>query len=91
MEQSSVQAQVQRGGVDIYVEEAVGGRLIRVRGNSGGVVLERAHEEAEFQKCTADKRGGNLEGGRTSNLCGVLTLGAEDGEMPGDRMSGSSV
>ena len=29
-------------------------------------------------------------GGGGSHLCGVLNLGYEDGEMPGDRLFGSS-
>ena len=69
----------------------VEGKFIRVWGNSGGVVLEGAHGELARKKCTTDKGGGNWGGGGgTSYLCGILTPGAEDSDMPGDRLSGSS-
>ena len=58
-------------------------------GNIVIVVLDGAHGEAAYQKCTVDKGGGNLGGG-CSYLCGFLPPGAEDGEIPGDRLSGST-
>ena len=63
VERISVQVQGHRGGVGIQGEEAVEGKLLRVWGNSGGIVLEGAHGEAERKKCTADEEGGNLGGG----------------------------
>ena len=40
-------------GGDIQGEEAVEGKFFRVRGNSGGVILEGAPVEASWNKCTA--------------------------------------
>ena len=89
-DRSSIQAQGYRGRGCMQGEEAVEGKLLRMRGKIGGVVLNRSHGEAVCQKCTADKGGVNLGGG-DSILCGVLPPGAEDGEMSGDRLDGSRV
>ena len=43
MEQSSVQAQGYQVGGDIHGEEAGEGKLLRIWGNRGGVVLEDSH------------------------------------------------
>ena len=89
MEQSSVQAQGYRGEGDIQGEETEKGKLLRVWFNSDDVVLEGAHGEASRQKGTSDD-GGGYWGGGTSDICGLLLPGAEDGEMPGDRLCSSS-
>ena len=84
MEQSTVQAQGYRVGGNIQGEEAGDGKLLRVWGNSGGVIIEGAHGEAAWQKCTADK--GGEYGGGGGYLCGFLPPSAEDSEMPSDEL-----
>ena len=58
-------------------------------GDNVGVVLEGSYVEATCHKCTTDKGGGNWIG-VTSHLCGVLPSGSDDGEIPGDGLSGNS-
>ena len=59
-------------------------------GDSGGVVLEGAYGEVTWQKRTTDSGGRNLGGWGTSYLCVFLPPGADNGEMPVDRLPGSS-
>ena len=58
-------------------------------GDSGGVLLEGSYVDATLQQINRQGRW-KFGGGGTSDLCGVLPPGAEYGEMPGYRLSGSS-
>ena len=60
-----------------------------MRIDSVGVVPERTHDEAIWQKFAADKGSGD-RGGGGNYLCGFLTLGAQDSEMPGAGLSRNS-
>ena len=65
-----------------------------MQGKSGGIVLDVAHVEAEYQKYSIDELGGDRvergAGGEGSYLCVYLPLGAEYGDMPVGWLSGSS-
>ena len=54
--------------------------------DSGGDILEGALVESAWKKCIVDEGGGNWGGG-TNKICDVLPPGAEDGEIPGGRLS----
>ena len=41
----------------------VEGKLLRVWGKSGGIILEKEHGESACQKCNADEGGGDWGGG----------------------------
>ena len=91
MDRSSVQAHDYRGGENIQGEEAIEGKLIRVWGNSSGIILLRGMWRGSMSEVYC--RQGRCKwgrGGETSHLCGVFPLGAEDSDMTGDKMSGSN-
>ena len=61
-----------------------------MKSDSGGVVPEGTHVEKTWQESTADEGGGYGRAGGGNYLCGFLTPGAEDSEMPSVGLSGSS-
>ena len=65
------------------------GKLHSMRSDSGGVIPEGTHVEATWQESTADEGGGD-RGEEGNYLCSFLPPSAEDGEMPGAGLSGSS-
>ena len=62
-----------------------------MRSDSVDIVPERTHGEETCQDSAIDEGGGDGGGGGGYYLCVFLPPGAQDGEMPGARLSGSSV
>ena len=50
----------------------------------------KGHIERQYRRNVPQTREVEMGGGGNSNLYGALPPGTEDGEMPGDRLSGSS-
>ena len=82
--------QSHRRGVNLHEEDAGEGKLHSMWSDSGGILPEGTHAKEIWQESTSDEIGGDRGGGGTKYLCGFLTLGAEHGEMPGAKLSGSS-
>ena len=59
--------------------------------DSCGIVPQGTHVEETWQEYRIDEGGGDRgRGGGGDYLCGLHPPGAEDGEMPGEGLSGSS-